>query len=313
MGGKQRVAAFSRPVEPRSSLGLRANRAGVGSREPGIQRMELHLLGPIEARLGDRRLHLGARKQRAVLAMLGLEVNRTVSSDRLVEGLWGSGAAAERAEDGAALRLAAAPAARRRRRRRSSPTAAAMSCCLPADAVDVARFERLVRASRAPARGARAVARRGARRRRRRAVRRRGDPPARRAAAARARAGDRRRPRRGPPCRRDRRARRSSSRSIRCASGCTRSGCWRCTARGASPRRWRPTGTRAPRWWTRIGVEPGPELRRLQSAILDARPRARPARAAPPPARPRGRHRRRRRRRRACVAAAARGRWPPRA
>jgi len=52
--------------------------------------MELHLLGPIEARLGDRWLNLGARKQRAVLAMLGLEVNRTVSSDRLAEGLWGA-------------------------------------------------------------------------------------------------------------------------------------------------------------------------------------------------------------------------------
>jgi len=51
--------------------------------------MDLRLLGPIEARLGDRTLHLGARKQRAVLAMLGLQANRTVSIDRLAEGLWG--------------------------------------------------------------------------------------------------------------------------------------------------------------------------------------------------------------------------------
>ena len=32
---------------------------------------------------------LGGSKQRAVLAMLGLEANRLVSAERLVEGLWG--------------------------------------------------------------------------------------------------------------------------------------------------------------------------------------------------------------------------------
>jgi peptide/nickel transport system substrate-binding protein len=32
---------------------------------------------------------LGAKKQRAVLAMLALDVNRVVSSERLIEGLWG--------------------------------------------------------------------------------------------------------------------------------------------------------------------------------------------------------------------------------
>src|SRR5215218_1513882 len=51
--------------------------------------MDIQLLGPIEARLDDRTLQLGARKQRAVLAMLGLHVNRAVSTDRLAEGLWG--------------------------------------------------------------------------------------------------------------------------------------------------------------------------------------------------------------------------------
>ncbi|HET8988257.1 MAG TPA: AfsR/SARP family transcriptional regulator, partial [Humibacillus sp.] len=51
--------------------------------------MDLFLLGPIEARLDGRPIELGARKQRAVLAMLALEVGRTVSADRLAEGLWG--------------------------------------------------------------------------------------------------------------------------------------------------------------------------------------------------------------------------------
>jgi peptide/nickel transport system substrate-binding protein len=51
--------------------------------------VELQLLGPIEVRLEDRPIALGPRKQRAVLAMLALQVGRTVSADRLVVGLWG--------------------------------------------------------------------------------------------------------------------------------------------------------------------------------------------------------------------------------
>jgi ABC-type transport system substrate-binding protein/DNA-binding SARP family transcriptional activator len=51
--------------------------------------MDLFLLGPIEARLDDRPIALGTRKERAVLAMLGLEVGHTVSADRLAIGLWG--------------------------------------------------------------------------------------------------------------------------------------------------------------------------------------------------------------------------------
>ena len=50
--------------------------------------MELRLLGPLEVRLGDGPIELGPRKQRAVLAMLALEPGRTVSADRLAEGLW---------------------------------------------------------------------------------------------------------------------------------------------------------------------------------------------------------------------------------
>ena len=49
--------------------------------------MELRLLGPIELRLEDRPIELGPRKQRALLAMLALQVGRTVSADRLVDGL----------------------------------------------------------------------------------------------------------------------------------------------------------------------------------------------------------------------------------
>jgi DNA-binding SARP family transcriptional activator len=51
--------------------------------------LDLRVLGPVEAAANGRPLPLGAKKQRAVLAMLVLEANRPVSSDRLVEGLWG--------------------------------------------------------------------------------------------------------------------------------------------------------------------------------------------------------------------------------
>ena len=51
--------------------------------------MQLHLLGPVEAGVNGRAVPLGGAKQRSVLAMLALEANRTVSADRLIEGLWG--------------------------------------------------------------------------------------------------------------------------------------------------------------------------------------------------------------------------------
>jgi WD40 repeat protein/DNA-binding SARP family transcriptional activator len=49
--------------------------------------MVIRLLGPLE--VGSPPVTLGGAKQRAVLAMLALQANRTVSADRLMEGLWG--------------------------------------------------------------------------------------------------------------------------------------------------------------------------------------------------------------------------------
>src|SRR3954452_23036673 len=51
--------------------------------------MQIRVLGNLEASVEDRPLPLGGAKQRALLAMLGLEANRTVTADRLIEGLWG--------------------------------------------------------------------------------------------------------------------------------------------------------------------------------------------------------------------------------
>jgi DNA-binding SARP family transcriptional activator len=51
--------------------------------------MDVRLLGPLEVDVDGRRVTLGAAKQRAILAMLALRANRTVSADELMEGLWG--------------------------------------------------------------------------------------------------------------------------------------------------------------------------------------------------------------------------------
>src|SRR5215210_7324638 len=51
--------------------------------------MEFRVLGPIEAWHGRQALDLGSPKQRAVLAILLLRANEVVSSDALINGLWG--------------------------------------------------------------------------------------------------------------------------------------------------------------------------------------------------------------------------------
>jgi hypothetical protein len=51
--------------------------------------MEIRLFGSVEATVEGHPVVLGAREQRAVLAMLALRTNAPVSADRLIEGLWG--------------------------------------------------------------------------------------------------------------------------------------------------------------------------------------------------------------------------------
>jgi len=50
---------------------------------------EARILGPVEATLDGRALALGSPKQRAVFALLVLNARRVVSTDRLVDELWG--------------------------------------------------------------------------------------------------------------------------------------------------------------------------------------------------------------------------------
>jgi len=51
--------------------------------------VDYRILGPLEAWAGDRRLPLGGRRQRALLAILLLRANEAVSTDRLIDELWG--------------------------------------------------------------------------------------------------------------------------------------------------------------------------------------------------------------------------------
>ena len=55
----------------------------------GEQRVDIGILGVLEVKEGARSLVLGGTKQRAVLAMLLLQVNHVVGVDTLVQGLWG--------------------------------------------------------------------------------------------------------------------------------------------------------------------------------------------------------------------------------
>ena len=56
---------------------------------PGVRGTRFRLLGRIEATRDGVELELGSRKQRAVLALLLLNANRVVPTDRLIDELWG--------------------------------------------------------------------------------------------------------------------------------------------------------------------------------------------------------------------------------
>ncbi len=52
--------------------------------------IEFGILGPLELSVDGRLLPLGSPKQRALLALLLVYANETVSRDRLIEELWGT-------------------------------------------------------------------------------------------------------------------------------------------------------------------------------------------------------------------------------
>jgi DNA-binding SARP family transcriptional activator len=52
--------------------------------------MDFRLLGPLEVAGDEGPLALGGIKQRSLLAMLLLHANQVVSTDRLIDALWGA-------------------------------------------------------------------------------------------------------------------------------------------------------------------------------------------------------------------------------
>jgi DNA-binding SARP family transcriptional activator len=114
---------------------------------------EIKVLGRVDLLIDGEAVPLGGSKQRAVLAMLALRANRTVSADELIDGLWGERPPASAAK-GVQLYVS-----RLRKAINANGSGARIvtrgrgyELQLPADAVDAARFERLVEeAARGPA------------------------------------------------------------------------------------------------------------------------------------------------------------------
>jgi WD40 repeat protein/DNA-binding SARP family transcriptional activator/DNA polymerase III delta prime subunit len=114
--------------------------------------LEIRVLGRVDALVDGQPLPLGGSKQRAILAMLALRANRTVSADDLIDGLWGDRPPASAAKN---VQLYVS---RLRKALSADGSGAAIvtrgrgyELQLPSDAVDAARFERLVERARAEA------------------------------------------------------------------------------------------------------------------------------------------------------------------
>ena len=256
------------------------------------------MLGPLEALVDGVPVLLGPPQQRALLALLLLQPER----GRLARPDRGRavGRAASGHRDQARPGLRVRPAQGARAPTCSSPARPATCCRSSPTRCDLDRFQRHVDegdaalAAGTPARAAEAFraalalwrgpaladlalvpfaqarGRRGSRSCawRRSRDRDRGRPRARaRRRGARARGADRRAPAARAP------ARPAHARAVPLGA----------PGRGAQP----PTRTRAARWWTSSGIEPGRELRELEQAILRQDPELdAPARGAgPPPAR----------------------------
>jgi predicted ATPase/DNA-binding SARP family transcriptional activator len=107
--------------------------------------MEFRILGPLEVLSDGRVLDPGGHKPRALLALLLLEANRVVSSDRLIEALW----EAEPPETARkALQVYVAHLRKLLGRERLQTRAPGYLLRVEADELDLARFQRLREAGR---------------------------------------------------------------------------------------------------------------------------------------------------------------------
>jgi DNA-binding SARP family transcriptional activator len=150
-------------VKHRFSVGKRSPlRAGPWyGRRPGrpwSDQVEFCILGPLEARVDGVPIPLGAPKQRALLALLVLHANTVVSVDRLVDGLWGD------SPPPTAAKIVQVYVSGLRRALRSGGEEALLTRApgyllqVPPEALDLERFERLVERARGSAADEPAVA-----------------------------------------------------------------------------------------------------------------------------------------------------------
>jgi len=107
--------------------------------------LDFRILGPLEAEQDGRLLTLGGSKQRAVLALLLLHANEVVPRDRLIDELWG-----ERAPETAATALQGYVSGLLKARgvERIVTRAPGYLLQVEPDALDLGRFERLMREGR---------------------------------------------------------------------------------------------------------------------------------------------------------------------
>ena len=104
--------------------------------------MDFRILGPLEVTHEGRAVPVAGARQRELLALLLLEAGRVVSTDRLMDELWGE-------RQPAAGRHGAARAASRSCARRCAPAATSLvtrppgyALLVPRDGLDLWRFER---------------------------------------------------------------------------------------------------------------------------------------------------------------------------
>jgi predicted ATPase/DNA-binding SARP family transcriptional activator len=120
-----------------------------GFPEPAV---EFRLLGPFEVAVAGEPQEIGSAKQRAVLAMLSLQLNRIVSVDTLAEGLWGESPppSAKSTLQSLVSRIRQVLTATEQSARCVNLKAASGGYLLEADreAVDIHRFDRLVTRAR---------------------------------------------------------------------------------------------------------------------------------------------------------------------
>jgi DNA-binding SARP family transcriptional activator/WD40 repeat protein len=122
-----------------------AGTEGRGADQPLPGRLEIRVLGSVDALVDGHALPLGGSKRRSVLAMLALRANTTVSSDELIDGLWGEHPPRTAGKNVqlyiSGLRKAFADA---HSEAEILTRGRGYELRLPQDAVDAARFERLV-------------------------------------------------------------------------------------------------------------------------------------------------------------------------